>query len=125
MSLSLLVLSSVLSVIACAQPTRLFASHFSGHIYTLSFSSESSSLTIISEIKAGGIWPSWLLLDPDAGTLYVTDENSWSNPILTSLQVENNGTLSPIATVASKNGGDVHSTFYGGADGKGFIAVAQ
>jgi hypothetical protein len=68
--------------------------------------------------------PSWLTLDSASGTLYVTDESTYGSPVLTSVSVANDGSLKSASTARS-NGGELHSTLYGGADGKGFIAAAE
>jgi len=69
--------------------------------------------------------PSWLELDSDAKTVYCTDEGgAQGGSTLTALSVADNGTLKVSETVKSP-GGEVHAGWYGGADDKGFIAVAD
>lgn len=121
-----------LSVVAllCTLPSALAAnllvSHYSGNVYSLSLttSGETGTLAIKQTLRAGGVMPSWLTLDSEAGKLYVTDESSWGSPVITELSVTPDGTLAPVVT-ASTTGGDLHSCLYGGSDGKGFIATAE
>lgn len=68
--------------------------------------------------------PSWLTLDSATGNLYVTDETSYGSPVLTSLSVAADGSLKVTGT-ARTPGGEIHSTLYGGSDGRGFIAAAE
>jgi len=80
-------------------------------------------LAIEQSLRAGGTWPSWLILDAEAGSVIVLDESSWGSPILTQLSVSADGKLSPGVT-ARVAGGNLHGTMYGGENGKGFLAAA-
>lgn len=107
---------------ADAQSATLVASHFSGNLYSLSLSSGKLSQT--AALKAGGTWPSWLTYDGASRTLYTVDEANWVGPMFTEFKVASDGRLTQTAT-SPKSGGELHSTLYGGQDGKGFIAGAQ
>jgi hypothetical protein len=105
---------------------NLLVSHYNGNLYSLSLttSGATGTLSIKQTLRAGGSMPSWLTLDSTSGTLYVTDESSYGSPVLTSVAVAADGTLRTASTARS-NGGELHSTLYGGSDGKGFIAAAE
>lgn len=110
-----------------AYGANLIASHFTGNLYSLILS-DSGELTVDSEFSSGNFWPSWLDLDADSKTLYVPDEASWSPPNgLTTFTVGGDGSWTPAddEIQAITGGGEVHSTLYGGQDGKGFIAFAR
>lgn len=123
---SALALAAVL-LPSSAQGASLIASHFSGNLYSLTLS-ESGELTVDSEVSSGNFWPSWLDLDSESGTLYVPDESDWSPPNgLVTFTVGADGSLTPgdADSQTATAGGEVHSTLYGGQDGKGFIAFAH
>lgn len=105
---------------------KLVASHFSGNLYSLTLS-DSGELTVDSETSSGNFWPAWLDLDAESRTLYVPDESDWSPPNgLVTFTVGEDGSLTPgDEGQAVTQGGEVHSTLYGGQDGKGFIAFAH
>ncbi|OIW29380.1 3-carboxy-cis,cis-mucoante lactonizing enzyme [Coniochaeta ligniaria NRRL 30616] len=113
-------------LIQAALGANLLVSHYNGNLYSLSLttSGAAGSLSIKQTLRAGGSMPSWLTLDSAAGTLYVTDESTYGSPVLTTVSVAADGTLKTASTARS-NGGELHSTLYGGADGKGFIAAAE
>ncbi|KAG6357208.1 hypothetical protein INS49_015086 [Diaporthe citri] len=105
---------------------NLLVSHFSGSIYSLSLktSNGKGQLAITSTLRAGGLTPSWLTLDSATGNLYVTDEAQYGAPVLTTLKVNNDNSVQLVST-APTSGGGVHSSLYGGSDGRGFFAVAE
>ncbi|KAK3326202.1 Lactonase, 7-bladed beta-propeller-domain-containing protein [Apodospora peruviana] len=104
----------------------LLVSHYNGNLYSLSFIQDGNTgqLAVKQTLKAGGGMPSWLTLDSDTGSLWVTDESTYGSPVLTQLQVGSDGTMKVTGTSKS-NGGEVHSSLYGGSNGKGFIAAAE
>jgi 6-phosphogluconolactonase (cycloisomerase 2 family) len=105
---------------------NLLVSHYTGNLYSLSLtnSGTNNQLAITSTLKAGGGMPSWLTLDSNSKTLYVTDESQYPSPVLTALQVQSDGSLRSINAPRSP-GAELHSAFYGGSDGKGFLATAE
>ncbi|KAK7706911.1 hypothetical protein SLS63_013826 [Diaporthe eres] len=105
---------------------NLLVSHFSGSIYSLSLNTSNGKgqLAITSTLRAGGLTPSWLTLDSATGNLYVTDEAQYGAPVLTTLKVNNDNSVQLVST-APTSGGGVHSSLYGGSDGRGFFAVAE
>jgi 6-phosphogluconolactonase (cycloisomerase 2 family) len=113
----------------CLLPARslaassLLVSHFSGRLYSLGLS-DGGQLTLTSQASGGARMPSWLTLDADSKTLYVTDEVTYGTPFLTAFSVGDGGALTQKAQGRTP-GGELHSTLYGGADGKGFIAMAE
>ncbi|KAG7113669.1 6-phosphogluconolactonase like protein [Verticillium longisporum] len=129
MNLQLLTLASL--VLGLSRPARgaskLIASHFSRSLYSLALS-DTNELAIGSSVPSGNFWPSWLDLDAETSTLYVPDGAFWSAPNgLTTFTVEADGSLTPAeaSIQAVTDGGEVHSTRYGGVDGKSFIAMAH
>lgn len=106
--------------------SNLLVSHFSGSVYSLSLTTNNGTgtLAITSTLRAGGRTPSWLTLDSATGNLYVTDEAQYGSPVLTTLKVNNDNSLQLVNT-APTSGGGVHSSLYGGNDGRGFFAVAE
>ncbi|KAH8879548.1 putative isomerase YbhE [Thozetella sp. PMI_491] len=116
------------SAFLCALPgafgANLFVSHYNGNIYSLSYTGP-SSLKVTHTLKAGGQMPSWLTYDSAARILYITDESgATGGSTLTAVSAAADGSLKVSATGRS-NGGELHSTLYGGSDGKGFLAAAE
>lgn len=109
-------------LIPTALSARLFASHFSGTVYSLTFERDSDgdngTLAITSTASGCGDMPSWLTLDRTAGTLYCFDE-SYGGGIVSSFDV-GDGTLKSSGQ-ASTGGNTVHGWLYG----DGFIATAE
>ncbi|EGY23299.1 hypothetical protein VD0002_g6657 [Verticillium dahliae] len=129
MNLQLLALATL--VLGLSHPvwgaSKLIASHFSRSLYSLTLS-DTNELAIGSSVPSGNFWPSWLDLDAETSTLYVPDGAFWSAPNgLTTFTVEADGSLKPAeASIQTlSDGGEVHSTRYGGVDGKSFIAMAH
>lgn len=107
-----------------ATAAHLLASHFTGNIYPLTLT-EAGDLTVGSGVRSGNFWPSWLTLDSESKTVYVPDGAFWAPPNgLTTFSIDDNGSLAPPASSTFTEGGEVHSSLYGGQDGKGFIGLA-
>jgi 6-phosphogluconolactonase (cycloisomerase 2 family) len=68
--------------------------------------------------------PSWLTLDSEAKTVYVTDENQAGRIVLSAYKVGADGKTTKIGD-AQTPGGELHSCLFGGEDGKGYIAMAE
>lgn len=117
--------AAALFALPSALAANLLVSHFSGNLYSLSLttSGETGTLTLEQTLRAGGTWPSWLTLDSEAGLVYVVDESTWGRPILTQLPVGADGKFGTAVT-AQVAGGNLHSSLYGGENGKSFLAAA-
>lgn len=122
--------AALLSVTGIANGASLLVSHFSGSIFSLSLTpgngTSTASLSISSTCQGGGTTPTWLTFDAASGGLFVSDESELAtpSPLLSRLQVNVDNSVQVISS-ATGSPGQVHSTLYGGVDGKGFIAVAQ
>lgn len=103
---------------------KLWATHYSGTVSTLTFSKSGSvySLTATTQTTCGTM-PSWLTYDPITETLYCVDE-FYSGGTLSTYSVSSTGSLSQTAKIAIPNNG-VHSTLYGGTNGDSFLAIAH
>ncbi|KAK2040923.1 putative isomerase YbhE [Colletotrichum somersetense] len=115
--------SVCLAAVPGAIGATLIASHYSGQLYTLNLSS-ANQLTIAKTVSSGSSMPAWLDLDSASKTVYIPDEVQWGQPLLKSFSVAADGSLTAKGQVQTA-GGELHSTLYGGSDGKGFIALAQ
>ncbi|KAL2754921.1 hypothetical protein ACRALDRAFT_2028155 [Sodiomyces alcalophilus JCM 7366] len=106
--------------------SQLIASHFTGNLYSLTLS-DNNDLSITSQTRSGNFWPAWLDFDSQSNTLYVVDEANWFPPNgVTTFTVAADGSLTQNndgQTVTS--GAEVHSTLYGGNDGRSFLALAH
>ncbi|KAF2007003.1 3-carboxy-cis,cis-mucoante lactonizing enzyme [Amniculicola lignicola CBS 123094] len=103
-----------------ATAVNLYATHYSGNVNLLSFSGSALSLT--STTKTGNILPSWITYDGPGKALYIPDETWTGQSVnLVSFAIGANGALTPSGKVSTPIG-IVHSTLYGGDDGKSFIA---
>jgi 6-phosphogluconolactonase (cycloisomerase 2 family) len=101
----------------------LYATHYSGTVTVLSLSG--NSLTVVSSTKTCGTQPSWLTLDSASRTLYCLDEfNYGAGGTLSTYSASSSGTLTQTAKINIPGNG-VHSTLYGGSDGKSFQAIAH
>ena len=109
-------------LLAPLHAAELFVSHYSGSIYSLNLNG--NQLSIASTLRAGGGMPSWLTLDSENRILYVTDESQFGGAVLTALAVQADGSVKSIAAPKSP-GAELHSAFYGGSNGKGFLATAE
>lgn len=113
-----------------ANAANLLVSHYSGFVFSLSLTpgngTSPASLALSSTLQGGGTMPSWLTLDSASGSLLVSDESELAtpSPLLSDLQVNVDNSVQVVSS-AIGSPGQVHSTFYGGVDGKGFVAVAQ
>ncbi|KAH8200061.1 hypothetical protein TruAng_005783 [Truncatella angustata] len=110
---------------------KLLVSHYSGQVYSLDLTVSGSVGTLKSTSSTGGCgkMPSWLTLDSDKGILYCFDESGAgqqgiSGGVVTSYTVNTDGSLKQVGQ-AKTLGGDVHGWFYGGSDGRGYIAAAE
>lgn len=105
--------------------SQLIASHFTGDLYTLTLS-DSNDLSVTSQTRSGNFWPAWLDFDSESSTLYVVDEANWSPPNgMTTFTVGADGSLTQNTDGQTVTGGaEVHSTLYGGDDGRSFLALA-
>lgn len=124
---SLSALLCLVPAVSLAATSNLLVSHYNGNLYTLTLTTGSGtpSLAVTSSVKACGQMPSWLTLDKEGGMVYCTDESGANTgSTLTALTVAANGALKVSGTDKTP-GGELHSTLYGGSDGKGFIAAAE
>ncbi|ERT00602.1 hypothetical protein HMPREF1624_01829 [Sporothrix schenckii ATCC 58251] len=124
---SLSALLCLIPSVSLATTSNLLVSHYNGNLYTLALTTGTGtpSLAVTSSIKACGQMPSWLTLDKVGGTVYCTDESGANTgSTLTALSVGANGALK-VAGTDRTPGGELHSTLYGGSDGRGFIAAAE
>jgi len=110
---------------------KLLASHYSGQVYSLDLtvSGSTGTLKTTSSTSGCGKMPSWLTLDSEKGVLYCFDESGAgqqgvSGGVVTSYTVNTEGSLKQSGQ-AKTSGGDVHGWFYGGPDGRGFVATAE
>jgi hypothetical protein len=113
-----------------ASADTLLATHYSGSVYTLSYTPPSSTsnqhanLTIKSSTNTCGKKPSWLTLDFASKAVYCMDEDSSGHNVLATFSVTDNGATS-LRTSTSTAGGSVHGATYGGSDNKGFFATVE
>lgn len=125
-------LSIFLLATSAAAKSTLYATHYSGTVYTLSLNingtnnDPSHSLSIVSATDTCGDMPSWLTLDPVSGVLYCSDEsgNATVPASLTALSTTQEGKLEEKAKVQDVGAG-VNSAFYHGENGSEFIAIAH
>ncbi|RAH67122.1 3-carboxy-cis,cis-mucoante lactonizing enzyme [Aspergillus aculeatinus CBS 121060] len=112
-----------------ASATNLYATHYSGTVYSLSLthSSNGSDLAISSEIQGCGPMPSWLTLDPATRIIYCNDEtgDASTNGSLNALSASTDGTLKLIASTDAAPGGGVNSVIYTGEHGAQYLAIAH
>ena len=124
---SLSALLCLVPAVSLAATSNLFVSHYNGNLYTLTLTTGSGtpSLAVASSVKACGQMPSWLTLDKDGETVYCTDESGANTgSTLTALSVGANGVLKVTGTDRTP-GGELHSTLFGGSDGRSFLAAAE
>jgi 6-phosphogluconolactonase (cycloisomerase 2 family) len=106
---------------------HLLASHYTGRIHSLTLTGSeagNASLTVGGSANGCGGMPAWLQLDADTGTLYCVDESWFGTGFAASFAVTDDGSLA-LAGQAPTTGSSVHSTLYGGDDGKGFLATSE
>ena len=153
-----IILTNILPSTATSEPekkTTLYATHYNGHVYTLTLSHPSSAdpdpgtgytLSQTQSLKTCGELPSWLTLAPSHSTpegnpikgkekrvVYCTDESGSpsQNGSLTALSVSSeDGRLTEVVKVDTPGGG-VYSTVYessgseGEGDGGRWLAIAH
>ncbi|KAA8644197.1 hypothetical protein EYZ11_004684 [Aspergillus tanneri] len=108
-----------------ASAAHLYATHYSGSVYTLSL--DGHSLSIASSVDGCGPMPSWLTLDPESNLVYCSDESgdASSNGSLHSLAIGEDGSLSEVAKTGAAPGGGVYSVVYSGDNGAKYLAIAH
>ncbi|KAI0095979.1 3-carboxy-cis,cis-mucoante lactonizing enzyme [Daldinia grandis] len=103
---------------------NLLASHYTGKIFSLSFTGSGNNATLVnkSSVSGCGTLPAWLHVD--SGVVYCVDEDWNGSGILASYSVESDGSLKQTGQTVT-SGASVHGTPYGGKDGNGFIATVE
>lgn len=126
MSLALIA-GLTLAPTAFAATSTLLASHFSGAIFTLSLTTGGNgtgSLVITSAAGGCGSTPTWLNYYSDTKKLYCVDESWQGYGTLAEYSVAADGSL-VVTGQAKTTGNDVHSTLYGGPNGRSFLAAVE
>ncbi|KAI1126909.1 Lactonase, 7-bladed beta-propeller-domain-containing protein [Nemania abortiva] len=115
-----LIIPALLGLPAHVLGVNLLASHYTGKIYSLSFSN--NTLTVGSSVAGAGNLPAWLGLDTSGGarTVYSVDEDWFGSGVLASFTVGEDGALTQTGKLTSL-GASVHGTPY--ADAKFFATV--
>ncbi|KAL2144215.1 hypothetical protein VTI28DRAFT_9426 [Corynascus sepedonium] len=105
---------------------NLLVSHFSGSLYSLSFTNSNSSgqLSITSETDGCGVTPAWLQLYSDINKVYCFDESWMGSGSSAEYDVAEDGSLALTGNLQT-TGNSVHGALYGGSDGKGFVATVE
>ncbi|KAF7536398.1 hypothetical protein G7054_g4568 [Neopestalotiopsis clavispora] len=131
MSLLTSLVLSALGLVPIAFAEKLLASHYTGQVYSLDLAVNGSTGTLKSTSSTGGCgkMPTWLELDSDTGTLYCFDESGAGQQgigggVATTYTVNTDGSLKQTGQAKTK-GGEVHGSFYGGSDGRGFVATVE
>ncbi|OKO98748.1 hypothetical protein PENSUB_8999 [Penicillium subrubescens] len=105
---------------------RLWATHYNGNVYTLSFNGH--DLSLADTAKTCGAMPSWLTFDPETRTVYCSDEDGTADPSthgsLWAYQAGEDGKLHQIAKTNTVGGG-VNSVIYEDGDGEKYLAIAH
>lgn len=119
-------LTAALSLLSRARGAILLASHYTGEIHTLSLSTDGAdaSFAVTSSVSGCGTLPAWLQWDADTETLYCVDESWYGSGMAATFSAGPDGTLTQ-TTQAITSGASVHSTLFGGEDGKGFLATTE
>ncbi|KAF1969870.1 3-carboxy-cis,cis-mucoante lactonizing enzyme [Bimuria novae-zelandiae CBS 107.79] len=109
-----------------ASPATLIASHYTGKLFTLTFtpSGSAGSLTVGSPVTGCGTTPAWLELYSADKTLYCFDESWNGSGFIAKYSVGSDGKLT-LGSQAKTTGNSVHGLLYGGTDGKGFVATVE
>ncbi|KAK4561323.1 hypothetical protein LTR86_004640 [Recurvomyces mirabilis] len=123
---SLLSSTVALSLAGAASCEYLFASHYSGQVYTLNLTNSSShySLAVSSVVTACGGLPSWLTYDATAKNVYCSDETMSGTGSISSFSANGNDALTVTGKTNAPIGG-VANVLYGGATGNGYVAIAH
>ena len=120
--------TAVLALLSQAQGAILLASHYTGEIHTLSLElgadGAGASLTTTGSATGCGQLPAWLEWDADTQSVYCIDESWFGSGMAASFSVAADGTLTQTGQTTTL-GASVHSTLFGGADGKGFLATTE
>ena len=117
--------TAVASLAASALAENLYATDYSGQVFSFSASNGSSfSLNKTQELQACGGMPSWLEFDSQTRTLYCSDESFYPNGSLSTFAAAEDGTLTQLAKITTL-GGAVNSAVYGGPAGNSYIALAH
>ncbi|OTB02633.1 hypothetical protein M426DRAFT_61888 [Hypoxylon sp. CI-4A] len=103
----------------------LLASHYTGKIFSLSYSGGGSNATLVtkSSIEGCGTLPAWLHVDAGSPTVYCVDEDWNGSGLLSSYSVGSDGTLTQTGQAVTK-GSSVHGSPYGGGDVDGYNFIA-
>ena len=114
---------AALSLAGAVSCETLFASHYSGQIYTLDLEGSGSaySLTVSSQITGCGGLPSWLTYDQSGKNLYCSDETFSGSGSVSSFSAGSNGALTSTGK-ATDLAGAVANGIYGGSNGASFVA---
>ncbi|RYP02471.1 hypothetical protein DL765_010737 [Monosporascus sp. GIB2] len=126
MSSTRLCLLTALQLLSQVHGAILLASHYTGKIHTLSLTTKGAqaNFAITSSASGCGTLPAWLQWDSDTGTLYCIDENWFGRGMAASFSADADGKLTQTGQ-ATTSGASVHSTIYGGGDGRSFLATSE
>lgn len=106
-------------------PSRLWATHYNGNVYTLTL--DGSDFSITDTQKTCGKMPSWLTFDSESRIVYCSDEDGTADPSthgsLTAYHAGRDGKLHEITSVETVGGG-VDSVIYAVGEDK-YIAIAH
>ncbi|KAI1377164.1 putative isomerase YbhE [Hypoxylon crocopeplum] len=104
---------------------KLLASHYTGKIFSLSFTGSGSNATLVTKSSASGCGtlPAWLHVDSGSTTVYCVDEDWNGSGMLASYTVEPDGSLKQTGQTVTA-GASVHGTPYGGGDVDGYSFIA-
>ncbi|KAI1097782.1 putative isomerase YbhE [Jackrogersella minutella] len=107
---------------------NLLASHYTGKIFSLSFTGGGYNATLVSKssVEGCGTLPAWLHADSSTTTVYCVDEDWNGSGLLSSYSVESDGSLKQTGQAITA-GASVHGSPYGKGDqdGYGFIATVE
>ncbi|KAJ5414035.1 hypothetical protein N7509_000662 [Penicillium cosmopolitanum] len=110
-----------------APPSRLWATHYNGNVYTLTLDKTTNNLSITDTQKTCGKMPSWLTFDTESQIVYCSDEDGTADPSthgsLTAYHPDREGKLHQLSSVKTVGGG-VDSVIYEAGKEK-LIAIAH
>ncbi|KAL4895145.1 Lactonase, 7-bladed beta-propeller-domain-containing protein [Aspergillus ambiguus] len=116
-----------LLLLPLAAAASLYATHYSGSVYTLSLDASATrpTLRLAHDQPLCGGMPSWLTLDPTQPVIYCSDEtgDATTNGTLSALTIGPDGRLAAQAKTSAPGGG-VHSVIYAGDSGR-YLAIAH